>query len=129
MGVLANWATDKGTDWASLSAEDLYSHVKDALASQRCRITTLEQAKPAHGDKLTFRVTCYRLGTHSFSNADAEREIARALEWHFGLTVKSKDFDVHVRADVIGGWCILGTQCNARDLSLRHKLVYMNRVT
>merc|ERR1712232_140811 len=38
-------------------------------------------------------------------------------------------YDINVRVDVFGNWCVVGSQCHSRDLSLRHKLVFTSRVT
>eukprot|EP00928_Gymnodinium_smaydae_P070599 TRINITY_DN54406_c0_g1_i1.p1 TRINITY_DN54406_c0_g1~~TRINITY_DN54406_c0_g1_i1.p1 ORF type:complete len:750 (-),score=97.47 TRINITY_DN54406_c0_g1_i1:119-2368(-) len=115
--------------WAKLTAEDLYAHVKDLLVSKRFHVSTLEVPDSAKGDKPSFRVTCNRMGTHTFNSAEVEREIGGALQEYYDSKADMKDFDVHVRADIVGRWCILGTQCNTKDMSLRHKLVYLNRVT
>jgi hypothetical protein len=41
-----------------------------------------------------------------------------------------EDYDVHIRADVVGTCIVLGTQLNVHDLSKeRHFLRYRNAVT
>ena len=41
-----------------------------------------------------------------------------------------EDYDVHIRADVVGTFIVIGTQINVHDLSKdRHFLRYRNAVT
>lgn len=111
-----------------LSAEDLYAHVKALLDAQRFHVATLEAGATCR-KKPSFRVSCVRIGSHAFQSAEVEREVGGALQEYYDCKADMKRFDVHVRADVVGDFCVLGTQCNVQDLSLRHKLEYTNRVT
>lgn len=122
-------AVSKKADWANVSAVDLYEHTKAMLETKRFGIPSLECANSASVSKPSFRVSCNRIGTHSFNSAQAEREIGGALLEFYDVEAKMKDFDVHIGVELFGGWCVIGTQCNSRDLSLRHKLLYTNRVT
>eukprot|EP00929_Paragymnodinium_shiwhaense_P048140 TRINITY_DN24386_c0_g1_i2.p1 TRINITY_DN24386_c0_g1~~TRINITY_DN24386_c0_g1_i2.p1 ORF type:complete len:496 (-),score=64.63 TRINITY_DN24386_c0_g1_i2:269-1756(-) len=124
---LATWAAKQGADWAHVTGEDLYSHVKQLLVDKIFRISTLEPR--ADGSSPSFRASCTRSGTHAFRSDEIEREVGGALQEYFDIKADMKQFDVNIRIEIVGGWCILGTQCNAKDMSLRHKLEYLNRVT
>lgn len=51
-------------------------------------------------------------------------------EFYTQCKPKMEDFDIHVRADVLGYRVIVGTQLNVQDLSKeRHFLRYRNAVT
>jgi len=126
---LADWASKRGADWAKVSGEDLYRHVKALLEGKFFRIEALETAEGPSKHPISFRVSCNRSGTHSFNSADVEREIGGAVQEYYGAKPEMKKFDLQLRADVLAGWCVLATQCNTKDLSMRHKLVYLNRVT
>merc|ERR1712226_406261 len=85
--------------------------------------------KTREGHRPSFRVSCNRMGTHSFNSEMVEREVGGALQEHYGLKADMTSYDINVRVDVFGNWCVVGSQCHSRDLSLRHKLVFTNRVT
>ena len=59
------------------------------------------------------------------------REIGGAMsEYYPNCKPKMEDYDVNVRADVLGYRVIVGTQINVQDLSKeRHFLRYRNAVT
>ena len=107
------------------SAEDIYAHVKKLLACNTFRISTLEDASVTK-----FRVSSNRIGNHPFKSVNIEYEVGGAIDEHYShLSPSMKRYDILIRCDVIGGAVVLGTQCNSQNMSKRHKLKFVNRVT
>eukprot|EP00931_Biecheleriopsis_adriatica_P053287 TRINITY_DN31171_c0_g1_i2.p1 TRINITY_DN31171_c0_g1~~TRINITY_DN31171_c0_g1_i2.p1 ORF type:complete len:649 (+),score=129.08 TRINITY_DN31171_c0_g1_i2:42-1949(+) len=112
---------------AKLSAEDLYAHVKSLLEAKAFSIAELAVKDKAQ--RPSFRVSCNRMGSHAFNSAEVEREVGGALQEYYDAEADMTNFDLNIRVDVVGDWLVIGTQCHERDLSLRHKMVFVNRVT
>jgi hypothetical protein len=77
-------------------------------------------------------VVVVELESHSpFLCVSIVSEIGGALsEYYPHCRPNMEDYDVHVRADVVGTCIVLGTQLNVHDLSKeRHFLRYRNAVT
>jgi tRNA G10 N-methylase Trm11/alkylated DNA repair dioxygenase AlkB len=91
----------------------------------------------------TFRVTSDRVGgPHAWQTPEVEYEIGGAIaEIYSGQQTSSKynnnnwkpkmvDYDICIRADIIGKLCVIGTQLNIHDLSKgRHFQRFRNAVT
>jgi alkylated DNA repair dioxygenase AlkB len=118
-----------------IDGEMIYQYCKDRLVANTLSISTLilPLHHPTHPNRLKFRVSCERIGMgHNFRAPDIEREIGGALSeyYHDHCIPSMDDYDVHVRADVIGPMIVIGTQLNVHDLSKeRHFLRYRNAVT
>ncbi|VEU39051.1 unnamed protein product [Pseudo-nitzschia multistriata] len=116
--------------------EALYEHVKEQLTSDS--ISFLPEPRDDNDSdlrKLTFRVTSDRVGgPHSWQTPEVEYEIGGAVAEvygnKYGWKPKMSNYDVHLRADVIGNLVVIGTQLNVHDLSKgRHFARYRNAVT
>ena len=72
----------------------------------------------------SFRVTTSRCGDHhSFTSKEIEFEAGGALQETYDVKPKMRKCAVTVRVDVIASLVVIGTQCNAEELSRRHKKV------
>ncbi|KAL3898283.1 MAG: hypothetical protein SGARI_006715 [Bacillariaceae sp.] len=123
----------------SVPKEALYEHVKARLLDGTITFAGIEPPPSsdnaqAKKPKLTFRVTCERIGgPHPWQAPDVEYEIGGAIsqlmEPH-GWKVKMNDYDVCIRADVVGKYVVIATQLNVQDMAKgRHTLKYRNAVT
>jgi 23S rRNA G2445 N2-methylase RlmL/alkylated DNA repair dioxygenase AlkB len=116
--------------------ECLYEHVKLQLETDRLSVLPEEEDDDDNNfRKLTFRVTSDRVGgPHAWQTPDVEYEIGGAIAEVYGDRHKWKpkmsDYDIHIRADVVGKLVVIGTQLNVHDLSKgRHFARYRNAVT
>jgi tRNA G10 N-methylase Trm11/alkylated DNA repair dioxygenase AlkB len=129
---------DESTDEMSTPKEALYEHVKAQLLNGNIALpgTDMLSCDNEQGKKpeTTFRVTCERIGgPHPWQAPDVEYEcggaISQVMEQH-GWKVKMNDYDICIRADVIGKYVVLSTQLNIHDMAKgRHTLKYRNAVT
>ncbi|KAL3915800.1 MAG: hypothetical protein SGILL_005475, partial [Bacillariaceae sp.] len=119
--------------------EALYEHVKAQLLNGSISflgtyVSEIDDSQGKKQPKMTFRVTCERIGgPHPWQAPDVEYEIGGAIsqvmEPH-GWKVKMSDYDICIRADVIGKFVVLSTQLNIHDMAKgRHTLKYRNAVT
>jgi tRNA G10 N-methylase Trm11/alkylated DNA repair dioxygenase AlkB len=111
--------------------EALYEHVKTLLVDKKMKVHVIEEASGSGG---TFRVSCERIGgPHAWQAPDVEYEIGGAVaEFYEDRKWKPRmeNYDVQIRADVVGRHVVIGTQLNISDLSKgRHFLQYRNSVT
>jgi alkylated DNA repair dioxygenase AlkB/23S rRNA G2445 N2-methylase RlmL len=112
--------------------EALYEHVKEQLLNNS---TSFLPVLEKDCSKMTFRVTTERVGgPHAWQGPEVEYEIGGAFAEVYGDRHKWKpkmtDYDLHVRADVIGNLVVMGIQLNVHDLSKgRHFARYRNAVT
>jgi 23S rRNA G2445 N2-methylase RlmL/alkylated DNA repair dioxygenase AlkB len=117
--------------------EALYEHVKEQLLNNSISFlpTTSEDDDETDFQKMTFRVTSDRVGgPHAWQTPDVEYEIGGAFAEVYGDRYKWKpkmtDYDMHIRADVIGKIVVMGIQLNVHDLSKgRHFARFRNAVT
>jgi alkylated DNA repair dioxygenase AlkB/23S rRNA G2445 N2-methylase RlmL len=118
--------------------EALYEHVKKQLLNNS--ISFLPTPSEGNDDekefqKMTFRVTNDRVGgPHAWQSPEVEYEIGGAFAEVYGDRYKWKpkmtDYDLHIRADVIGKIVVMGIQLNVHDLSKgRHFARFRNAVT
>eukprot|EP00537_Pseudo-nitzschia_pungens_P006515 CAMPEP_0172361748 /NCGR_PEP_ID=MMETSP1060-20121228/5532_1 /TAXON_ID=37318 /ORGANISM="Pseudo-nitzschia pungens, Strain cf. cingulata" /LENGTH=842 /DNA_ID=CAMNT_0013084111 /DNA_START=136 /DNA_END=2664 /DNA_ORIENTATION=+ len=127
---------------ARIPKEALYEYVKDQLSVDAISVLPSGDDGNINGNdngidvqKLTFRVTSDRVGgPHAWQTPEVEYEIGGAIAEVYGdrheWKPKMSDYDVHVRADVIGNLVVLATQINVHDLSKgRHFARYRNAVT
>ena len=122
------------TSIKDIDGEMIYQYCKDRLVANSLTVSTLtSRHHHQNRDQLSFRVSCERIGTgHNFRGPDIEREIGGALSeyYHEHCIPSMEDYDVNIRADVIGPMIVIGTQLNVHDLSKeRHFLRYRNAVT
>lgn len=112
--------------------EALYEHVKEKLLKNAISFLPEDEND---ANKMTFRVTSDRVGgPHAWQTPEVEYEIGGAFAEVYGDRHKWKpkmtDYDLHIRADVIGNQVVLGIQLNVHDLSKgRHFARYRNAVT
>ncbi|CAB9511184.1 ketoglutarate-dependent dioxygenase alkB homolog 3 [Seminavis robusta] len=116
---------------AQVGGEELYQFYKQRLESNTARIPTLQQQPNKKKKKITFRVTCERIGErHNFQAPNVEFEIGGAMSEYFAnVKPKMEDYDVNIRVDVINTHVMVGTQLNLVDLSRRHAYRFRNKVT
>eukprot|EP01064_Diplonema_japonicum_P029142 TRINITY_DN4636_c4_g1_i1.p1 TRINITY_DN4636_c4_g1~~TRINITY_DN4636_c4_g1_i1.p1 ORF type:complete len:445 (+),score=121.60 TRINITY_DN4636_c4_g1_i1:65-1336(+) len=96
----------------------------DILKKPDCDIDVTSLKTAAH-----FRVTCQRMGKHSFQSTDVEMEVGGALHERYSLPAKMKNFMVCVRVDVHINTVTVCTLLNEVPLSKRHKLAFVRTVT
>ncbi len=112
--------------------EALYEHVKEKLSKNAISFLPEDEND---ANKMTFRVTSDRVGgPHAWQTPEVEYEIGGAFAEVYGDRHKWKpkmtDYDLHIRADVIGKQVVMGIQLNVHDLSKgRHFARYRNAVT
>ena len=112
--------------------EALYEHVKEQLSKDVVSFLPVDEEDVR---KMTFRVTSDRVGgPHAWQTPEVEYEIGGAIAEVYGDRHKWKpkmtDYDLHIRADVIGKQVVMGVQLNVHDLSKgRHFARYRNAVT
>lgn len=111
-----------------VDGESIYQFYKQRLQENPELISTLAVATSE--TPRTFRVTCERTGAHAFQAPTVEYEMGGAMSEFYGnCQPKMKDYDVHIRVDVVCDQVMIGTQLNVHDLSKRHFLRYRNAVT
>jgi tRNA G10 N-methylase Trm11 len=122
-------ATDVRKTTSQVDGESLYQFYKQRLEDNPRLITTLAMATSE--TPRTFRVTCERTGAHAFQAPTVEYEIGGAMSEVYTpyCTPQMKDYDIHIRVDVVCNHVMVGTQINVHDLSKRHFLRYRNAVT
>eukprot|EP00039_Didymoeca_costata_P030478 m.29791 g.29791 ORF g.29791 m.29791 type:complete len:441 (-) comp8136_c1_seq1:46-1368(-) len=81
-----------------------------------------------------FRVTTSRIGMHNFQCREIEYEVGGALSEKYAVKPVMRDpggefLWQNIRADVIGNKVLIGTRLNKEELSKRHKIEFLNRVT
>lgn len=119
-------------DEVKIPKEALYEHVKEQLLKDSFSLLPADEEDVR---KMTFRVTSDRVGaSHAWQTPEVEYEIGGAIAEVYGDRHKWKpkmtDYDLHIRADVIGNQVVLGVQLNVHDLSKgRHFARYRNAVT
>ena len=112
--------------------ETLYEHVKEQLSNDSISFLPADEDDV---NKMTFRVTSERVGgPHAWQTPEVEYEIGGAFAEVYGdrhnWKPKMTDYDLHIRADVIGTLVVMGIQLNVHDLSKgRHFARYRNAVT
>mmetsp|Transcript_27547 Transcript_27547/g.66205 ORF Transcript_27547/g.66205 Transcript_27547/m.66205 type:complete len:728 (+) Transcript_27547:2-2185(+) len=121
--------------------EALYEHVKQLLMDEKMKVDLIEHASSSNsssgggmGGGGSFRVSCERIGgPHAWQAPDVEYEIGGAFAEYYedkNWRPKMRNYDVEIRADVVGNQVLIGTQLNVQDLSKgRHFLQYRNAVT
>ena len=125
--------------------EALYEHVKQLLVDKKMKVEVIESSSGGSsrggddddddgGGGGTFRVSCERIGgPHAWQAPDVEYEIGGAFAEYYedkNWRPKMRNYDVEIRADVVGNQVLIGTQLNLQDLSKgRHFLQYRNAVT
>jgi alkylated DNA repair dioxygenase AlkB/tRNA G10 N-methylase Trm11 len=120
---------DDAVEETMIPQEALYEYVKEKLLNG-----TIAFHPPSNISVLTFRVTCERIGgPHAWQAPDVEYEIGGAIsqvmEAH-DWKVRMNDYDLCIRADVVGKYVVLGTQLNVHDMTKgRFVLKYHNAVT
>jgi len=130
---------DAGADLENLREENipkeaLYEHVKEKLTTNAISFIPPDETDD-DVEGTTFRVTSDRVGgPHSWQTPEVEYEIGGAIAEVYGDRYRWKprmaDYDLHVRADVIGTIVVMGIQLNVHDLSKgRHFARYRNAVT
>ena len=126
-----NKVTNPKPNVPKMTAEDLYQFYKQRLVDKKATISTLPPPENETNTKITFRVTCHRIGDHPFQTPQVEREMGGAMmEYYTNAKPQMNDYDVHVRVDIVGDDVILGTQCNVDDLSKRRQgLQFRNGVS
>jgi tRNA G10 N-methylase Trm11/alkylated DNA repair dioxygenase AlkB len=119
-----------------LPKEALYEHVKKQLVNKRFSITdpVSPPSSTTTAITTTFRVTCDRIGgPHAWQTPEVEYEIGGAIAEYMepdGWKPKMEDYDVCIRADVIGKYVVIGTQLNVQDMSKgRHVYQFRNAVS
>lgn len=115
---------------SQIDGEMLYAFYKKRLVDNIDGRAPSSLAKASEHHPLTFRVTCERIGDHSFKAPTVEFEMGGACsEVYAHCKPKMTDFDVNLRIDVVAHGVMVGTQLNVEDLSKRHFLRYRNSVT
>ena len=110
-----------------VDGETLYQYVKKRLVDRSLKIDSLDAL-----GKGTFRCSCERLGgPHAFTAPNVEYEVGGAIsEYYTNIKPKMEDYDICVRADLVGNNVVITTQLNTQDLSKdRHFLKFRNAVT
>ena len=79
--------------------------------------TVIDEMKDAG----TFRVTADRYGKHDFNSVDMQRVVGTELGMRYGTKVDLKNFDIHIRCDLLGTRGFIGIQHNKKSLSKRQK--------
>ncbi|KAG7374794.1 DNA-N1-methyladenine dioxygenase [Nitzschia inconspicua] len=134
-----NDGQDNDTEEMMIPKEALYEYVRKILLNGTLSFGTHDdknnnKSTSEDAPAVTFRVTCERTGgPHSWQAPDVEYEIGGAIsqvmEVH-GWKVKMNDYDLCIRADVIGKYIVVGTQINVHDMTKgRFVLKYHNAVT
>ncbi|MFP4329344.1 MAG: methyltransferase [Alkalispirochaetaceae bacterium] len=77
----------------------------------------------------SFRVRSRRVGEHSFSSPEVERESGTVLHQRFGTAVKLEEPECTVRVDVTGAVARIGVLATPEALSRRYPWVWRPRVT
>lgn len=72
----------------------------------------------------SFRVTTERIGVHEFTSIDVQRAAGQAIVDKYGNKVDLKHFDVEVRVDVVGNWCLVGISVTKESLHKRKYRVF-----
>ena len=114
-----------------VDGETVYQYFKKRLVEKTISVKSLEDLQNSE-EGGSFRVTCERIGgPHAFRAPNIEREIGGAMmEYYTKCKPKMEDYDINIRADVVGNLVIVGTQINFYDLSKeRHFLKFRNAVT
>jgi len=75
-----------------------------------------------------FRVTAERSGHHAFGSHDIQRVVGAAVQRHFGAPVSLTEHAVDLRVDVVETYVRVSRQLTDRPLSMRHPMVYRQRV-
>lgn len=101
-------------------AERIYEQLLGALQTGSVVVPALKNAK-------TFRVSCAKSGDHDFTHGEVEFEAGGALQEHYGTKASMKNFECHVRVDVVGSVVLLGTQLNPDDMAKRRLYKYIRR--
>jgi putative N6-adenine-specific DNA methylase/tRNA (guanine6-N2)-methyltransferase len=92
----------------------------DAVAHIRATVATLAPSIPElEPEHVRFRATCSRVGVHSFTSEDVEREAGAGVRDALPRGVSLRDHDVELRCDVRDDTCVVGIQLPGRALSRR----------
>jgi 23S rRNA G2445 N2-methylase RlmL len=121
---------DDNVEEMMIPNEALYEYVKAKLLDESLDFGV----EKAEGVPVSFRVTCERIGgPHAWQAPDVEYEIGGAISQimeSYGWKVRMNDYDLCIRADVVGKYIVLGTQLNVHDMTKgRFVLKYHNAVT
>jgi tRNA (guanine10-N2)-dimethyltransferase len=119
-----------------LPKEALYEYVKKHLVNKTLSVMDDENMSypSSSSSGTTFRVTCDRIGgPHAWQAPDVEYEVGGAIAEYmeqYKWKPKMDDYDVCIRADVVGKYVVIGTQLNVQDMSKgRYVMQYRNAVS
>lgn len=93
------------------------------------RASVIPDRFPEVGRVATFRVTCKRTGSHSFTHPEVERAIGGVLVRRYGTAVSLEQPEFVVRVDVTDEVVFFGVQRSEDDLGKRYHWHYRPRVT
>ena len=100
---------------------------EDPLSVSAIRAELLDLEIPEMRAAASFRVTTRRIGQHSFTSLDVQREAGAALVERYARAVDLEKYAVNVRVDVYDQRCIVGLQLTRRALSKRYIREYQPR--
>ena len=75
----------------------------------------------------SFRVTTKRVGNHTFTSMDVQREAGTALVEQYGCAVDLDNYGLNVRVDIYEKICVVSLQLTQKALSKRQRGVYQPR--
>ena len=93
------------------------------------RTSVIPDRFPEVGRVATFRVTCERTGSHSFTHPEVERAVGGVLVRRYGTAVSLEQPQYVVRVDITDEVLFFGVQRSADDLGKRYHWRYRPRVT
>ncbi len=101
---------------------------EEQLPTIRRRIEELDVPEFRKDPGASFRVSCDRLGDHTFSSHDVLREAGAAIQKVHGLPVDLEQFRYHFRVDIHEKNCRIGLQWTQKPQSKRGGRPFLPRI-
>ncbi len=75
----------------------------------------------------SFRVSTRRFGNHSFGSHEVQAVIGEVLRKRYNQTVSLKEYEVHIKLDVIASFAYIGIQHTPEKYQKRFRMDYLHR--
>ena len=82
---------------------------------------------PALNEAASFRVSCRRYGNHPFGSNEVQVVCGRVLQQAYGTPVSLKNYDTHVRVDIMARFAYVGIQHTAEKWGKRYHFSRFHR--
>lgn len=114
-----------------LRSIDQIIEIKDAFHFDKTLDTLSERVANINIEELdssgSFRVSTRRFGNHPFGSHEVQAVIGDVLRNKYNQTVSLKDYEVHIKLDVIASFAYIGIQHTPEKYHKRFRMDYLHR--